>query len=234
MLLTFYKGVEVEIWSTNVNLLHKQNATISSPNHTESSRLLLGSLLAVCSCLSYALWLILQAKMGEAYPCHCSSTALMSFMASIQAVAFGLCMERDWNQWKLGWNIRLLTVAFAGIIGTGLGVTLIAWCGRKRGALFTAVFNPLMLVLVAIAGSLVLDEKLHLGSILGAGLIVCGLYVVLWGKGKEMKMMNRSMPSKTSRGSEPAISVVITSSMDDNGFENSNTNRNIMHGSAHH
>lgn len=32
-----------------------------------------------------------------------------------------------------------------------------------RGPLFVSIFNPLMLVLVALAGSMVLDEKLHLG-----------------------------------------------------------------------
>lgn len=48
-------------------------------------------------------------------------------------------------------------------MATGLSVTCIALCIRMRGPLFVSVFNPLMLVLVAIVGSLVLDEKLHLG-----------------------------------------------------------------------
>lgn len=34
---------------------------------------------------------------------------------------------------------------------------------RMRGPLFVSVFQPLMLVIVAIAGSLFLDEKLHVG-----------------------------------------------------------------------
>jgi len=46
--------------------------------------------------------------MSKEYPSHYSSTALMSTMGAIQATAFGLCVERDWSQWKLGWNIRLL------------------------------------------------------------------------------------------------------------------------------
>lgn len=55
---------------------------------------------------------VLQAKMSEIYPCHYSSTALISVMGSFQAVAFALCTERDWTQWKLTWNLRLLTVAY--------------------------------------------------------------------------------------------------------------------------
>lgn len=37
----------------------------------------------------------------------------MMVMAAAQGVGFALCMERDWSQWKLGWNIRLLAVVFA-------------------------------------------------------------------------------------------------------------------------
>lgn len=42
-----------------------------------------------------------------------------------------------------------------------------------------------MLIFVAVMSSIVLDEPLYLGSGLGSILIVCGLYLVLWGKAKE-------------------------------------------------
>ncbi|KAL0375961.1 UNVERIFIED_CONTAM: WAT1-related protein [Sesamum calycinum] len=128
------------------------------------------------------------------YPCPYSITAMITVWGSIQSVTVALCMERDWSNWKLGWDIRLLTVAFAGIVGSGLMFTLVAWCVRMRGPLFVSIFNPLMLVIVAIAGSLFLEEKLHLGMVLGAILIVGGLYVVLWGKGKELKKVSQLMP----------------------------------------
>lgn len=50
--------------------------------------------------------------MSENYPGLYSSTALMSAMGFIQAVTYALCRERNWAQWRLGWNIRLLTVAY--------------------------------------------------------------------------------------------------------------------------
>lgn len=34
------------------------------------------------------------------------------------------------------------------------------------------------------------------GSIVGAGLIVCGLYMVLWGKTREIKNKTQLMPSQ--------------------------------------
>jgi len=51
--------------------------------------------------------------MSERYPTHYSSTALISFWASLVSIVLALCFERDLSQWKLGWNIRLLTVAYA-------------------------------------------------------------------------------------------------------------------------
>ncbi|KAM1427996.1 hypothetical protein ACFXTO_020473 [Malus domestica] len=169
--------------------------------------------------------------MGVTYPCYYSSTALMSAMGSIQAVGYALCKEREWSQWKLGWNIRLLTVAYSGIMATGLSVTIIALCIRMRGPLFVSVFNPLMLVLVAILASLVLEEKLHLGSVLGAVLIVCGLYGVLWGKGKEIEKMSNSVPSTTFHHQDSG-SIDIVTMPPDNNKGNSNNIESLTNNNA--
>ncbi|KAK6121311.1 hypothetical protein DH2020_044962 [Rehmannia glutinosa] len=199
MVLTFYKGCEVNIWSTHFNLMHKnqQSGGHVAAAHHKSFNNILGPLLALACCFSVSLSLIVQAKMSETYPCHYSSTALISIMGSIQAVVFALCTERDWSQWKLGWNLRLLTVAYMGILASGIMWAFIMSCVRMRGPLFVSVFNPLLLVLVALAGSLLLNEKLHLGSVLGAAIIILGLYSVLWGKSKEIKKITRLVPSKS-------------------------------------
>ncbi|KAB5573601.1 hypothetical protein DKX38_000795 [Salix brachista] len=94
-----------------------------------------------------------------------------------------------------------------GVVGSGLMGMLISWCLAMRGPLFVAIFSPLMLVLVATAGSLLLAEKLYLGSILGALLIICGLYSVLWGKSKEMKVKKQLAPSETETSQEDGIIV---------------------------
>ncbi|KMT06127.1 hypothetical protein BVRB_7g162980 [Beta vulgaris subsp. vulgaris] len=192
MILTFYKGIEVKLWSTNSHFL--KQTTMGLVIHDGQNRLV-GSFLALGSCFSYAAWLIVQAKMSESYGSPYSSTALMSIMGSVQAVVFALCVDRDLSLWKLGWNIRLLTVAYSGIVASGVSVTVIAWCVRVRGPLFVSIFNPLTLILVALAGSLILDEKLYIGSVIGAILIVFGLYAVIWGKGKEIKKMTKLVPS---------------------------------------
>ncbi|KAL8553620.1 hypothetical protein ACS0TY_002070 [Phlomoides rotata] len=164
MLLTFYKGPQLTPWKTNINLL--QTTTSHYHHHLNkgsSHDHVLGALLGIASCACYSIWLIIQAKVAEHYPCPYSITAM-------------------------------ITVWSSGILGSGILLTLIAWIVRMRGPLFVSIFNPLMLVMVAIVGSLFLQEKLQLGMVLGGILVIGGLYVVLWGKGKELKRVSQLMP----------------------------------------
>ncbi|XP_057429086.1 WAT1-related protein At1g68170-like [Lotus japonicus] len=187
MVLTLVKGMEIKIWSFHhIHLLHHQNG--AHQHATSTGKNLLGALCALASSISYALWLTIQKKMTESYQSYYTSTALLSFWASVLSVLFALCIERDLSQWRLGWNVRLLTVAYAGTVVSGLVVVVISWCIQMRGPLFASVFMPLVLVILAFLCSPLLNETLYLGSIIGAVLIVCGLYAVIWGKSKEMKM----------------------------------------------
>ncbi|KAK3032198.1 hypothetical protein RJ639_035910 [Escallonia herrerae] len=204
MVLTFYKGLEINIWPFHVHLLHHDQARAAS-EHTSGDHVW-GSLLAVISCVSYAAWLIIQTKMSQRYPCY-SSTALMCLMGALQATVYALCTEKDWSAWKLGWNIRLVTVVYTGLVPSGLMIAATAWCTRIRGPLYVSSFYPTGLIFVAIIASLFLDEKLYLGSIIGAVLIIAGLYIVLWGKGKEIRMA-QSVDSKIPRDGLSEISLV--------------------------
>ncbi|CAK8578097.1 unnamed protein product [Lathyrus sativus] len=210
MLMIFFKGAEIHIWSSNINLLHPhQNPNeLMASHHAEIRKKILGVSIALASGCSFSIWLIIQAKLHAEYPCHHSSAALMVSMGAIQATLISLCIERDWNQWKLGNKLRILTVVYPGIVVSGLAVIIIAWCIRTRGPLFASIFNPLQLLLVVIAAYLMLDEKLYLGSMLGAIVIVCGLYTVLWGQGREIK--NKMKILEITRMSENKEVVVIS------------------------
>lgn len=54
-----------------------------------------------------------QANLGDECPSHLFSAAYMSITGAIQATLFALFIERDWKQWKLGWDVRLFTVSYA-------------------------------------------------------------------------------------------------------------------------
>ncbi|WVZ22508.1 hypothetical protein V8G54_001052 [Vigna mungo] len=85
-------------------------------------------------------------------------------MAAVQATVFALCVEKDWNQWKLPSTIRILATLYSGIAITTFVNIVTSWCVRKIGPLYASVFNPLELVLVAATAPLLLQEKLYLGS----------------------------------------------------------------------
>ncbi|GAU39382.1 hypothetical protein TSUD_370410 [Trifolium subterraneum] len=89
-----------------------------------------------------------------------------------------------------------------GIVGSGIVIVVIAWCIKMRGPIFASTFNPLQLLLVAISAYLLLDEKLYLGSVFGAVLIVCGIYAVLWSKSREMKKKIKLLSSEINIKSE--------------------------------
>jgi len=59
MLLTFLKGVEINLWTFHINLLHKGNNGTLNDN---SGSKLLGIFFGLGSCFCFALWLIIQVK----------------------------------------------------------------------------------------------------------------------------------------------------------------------------
>ncbi|KAL6272687.1 hypothetical protein ACE6H2_023379 [Prunus campanulata] len=173
MVFNLYRGKEINMWSTRVDLLHTHGEPHTA-SHKSPQGLLWGCMLSLGGCVSYALWfLVQQENQIKNFPYPYSSTALTSLMASIQSVIFALCVPRDWKQWKLG------------ILISGLALTLMTWGVKKEGALFASVFQPVLLVMVALAGSFLLDEKFNMGSILGGLLIVVGLYTILWASSKD-------------------------------------------------
>uniref|UniRef100_A0ACD5Z0N9 Uncharacterized protein n=1 Tax=Avena sativa TaxID=4498 RepID=A0ACD5Z0N9_AVESA len=212
MLLTFYKGAHVTLWPpTNVNLAAQLAARHHAPPTVpggDSGNRVMGSLLCTGSCFFYALWLILQARLSREYPFHYSTTALMCLMSALQSSAFALCFDRDVVQWRLAFDIRLLAVLYTGVFASGVMLVVLAWCVKRRGPLFASVFNPMMLVVVAVLSTLLLGEEMHLGTVLGAMLIVTGLYTVLWGKRREAAAA-AAEHGKVNAGEVPHIDVVV-------------------------
>ncbi|GLJ17370.1 hypothetical protein SUGI_0301710 [Cryptomeria japonica] len=189
MSMTFYKGIKIQLWPSPFHLSEHNERDGKSEDLTK------GSVLVVTSCISLSAWFILQTSITKKYPAQYSSTTILCFMVTVQSAIVTLIFEQGhYGVWALGWNVNLLTAIYSGIVGSGIGFCLMTWCIKKKGPVFTTMFSPLVLIIVAIMGSILLDEKLHLGSVIGGSLIVIGLYFVLWGKGKEMEK-NVKMPN---------------------------------------
>ncbi|XP_038884291.1 WAT1-related protein At1g43650 isoform X1 [Benincasa hispida] len=127
----------------------------------------------------------LKGFIVKEYPAKLRITTLQCFFSLIQSALWAVVMERKPQAWKLGWNLQLFSVAYCGVIVTGMTYWLQIWCVEKKGPVFTAMFTPLALIITAIFSALLWKESLHWGSVGGAILLVMGLYFVLWGKKKE-------------------------------------------------
>lgn len=58
---------------------------------------------------------------------------------------------------------------------------------KAMGPVIVTAFNPLRMIIVTALACIILSEQLFVGSIIGAIVVVLGLYLVVWGKSKEQK-----------------------------------------------
>ncbi|XP_058105121.1 WAT1-related protein At3g30340-like [Magnolia sinica] len=186
MLLTFYKGVALTNTSHSPAISNvSQHNRVTHEKKEE--KWTIGSMALIGGCLCWSTWFLLQAKISNIYPSPYSSTTIISSLSALQSVILGLAIHRDISLWTLNGTLMILTVVYAGIVGSGLCYVVMSWCVEKRGPVFTAAFGPLVQIIVAIIDFSVLHEQLHLGSVLGSLLVIIGLYILLWGKSMEGK-----------------------------------------------
>lgn len=62
MILTFYKGKELNLWSTNINILKPGGHHHTRTKHAAVGDQVFGSLLALASCLAFAIWYIIHVS----------------------------------------------------------------------------------------------------------------------------------------------------------------------------
>lgn len=105
--LAFYKGPQLRIG-------HYYND--KSPDHEDhfssSKRWVLGSLVLFISVIIWSLWLVIQAQILKSYPAKLKFTSLQCLSSSIQSFCIAIAFERDIEQWKLGWDMKLLAVVY--------------------------------------------------------------------------------------------------------------------------
>ncbi|XP_057766119.1 WAT1-related protein At5g64700-like [Salvia miltiorrhiza] len=163
------------------HLIHNQIQPHLSPQNTWIQ----GVFLMLLANLCWAFWLVLQGRVLRSYPSKLLLTTLQCFLSAIQSFLVAISVTRDPNEWQLGWNIRLVSVAYCGIVVTGFTFYLQTWVVEKKGPVYLSMTTPWIMVFTIILSAIVLGEIITLGSVIGAILLVGGLYFVLWGKAKE-------------------------------------------------
>ncbi|CAL0315499.1 unnamed protein product [Lupinus luteus] len=178
MVMTLYKGPELQI-------IKGQSGNQNNNASTESSNWVLGTLMLISSCGGWASFFILQSFTLKLYPAELSMTAWICFLGIFEGAIASLIFERDMSVWSIGWDSRLLACVYSGVVCSGMAYYVQGVVTRERGPVFVTSFSPLCMIITAALGSIVLAEQVHLGSIIGAIIIVTGLYTVVWGKSKD-------------------------------------------------
>ncbi|KAF8026458.1 hypothetical protein BT93_F3055 [Corymbia citriodora subsp. variegata] len=188
LVYAFVKGPPVNLinWSTSGPA--RQSPPSGSggiSDHSSSGEWIQGSLIMFSANILWSLWLILQGPIIKQYPAKLRLTTLQCFFSCIQSAFWAIAKERDPSAWKLGWDMQLLSVAYCGVVVTAISYWLQVWAIEKKGPVFTAMFTPVALIITALSSAFLWKETLFCGSVVGATLMVGGLYFVLWGKIKE-------------------------------------------------
>ncbi|KAL5198818.1 hypothetical protein ABZP36_002330 [Zizania latifolia] len=188
MVISLYKGKLLHLWPTHLLKQAQLQAMGSDASPFPGNHnMLVGTLFLCGSCLSYAFWFIVQAKVSKEFPSKYVSTMLACLLGTVQSVVIGIAIDPDTSAWALKWDLQLLTVIYSGVFNTAASFCLISWAVARRGPTYPSMFNSLSLIVTVVLDSVLLGSDVSVGSLLGAFMIIVGLYAFLWGKGKEMK-----------------------------------------------
>ncbi|KAK1661210.1 hypothetical protein QYE76_049369 [Lolium multiflorum] len=180
--ITLYKGLPL-FAARNLHVQAFLTWTSESPIFNWT----LGCVFILGHCLSWSGWMVLQVPVLKRYPARLSVISLTCVFGLLQFLVIAAFTEEDLSRWKVRSGGELFTILYAGLVASGVAFALQIWCIDRGGPLFTAVFQPVQTVAVAIMAAIILGDQLYTGGIIGAVLIVIGLYCVLWGKSEEKK-----------------------------------------------
>ncbi|VVB06912.1 unnamed protein product [Arabis nemorensis] len=182
LLLTMYKGVPL-------TKLHKleTHSSINKKSSMKPENWIIGCVLLFAGSSCFGSWMLIQSKVNDKYPCQYSSTVVLSFFGTIQCALLSLIKSRDISTWILTDKFDIMTVVYAGAVAQGICTVGTSWCIRKRGPIFTSVFTPVGLIFATLFDFSILHRQIGIGSVIGSGIVIFGLYIFLLGKVRQMK-----------------------------------------------
>ncbi|KAK4429314.1 protein WALLS ARE THIN 1 [Sesamum alatum] len=190
--ITLYNGPVIYSPGPRVQSTRAASPMLLSLGDAKGKNWTLGCIFLIGHCLSWSGWLVLQAPILKKYPARLSFTSYQCFFGVIQFLVIAAFLERDPQAWLVHSGGELFSVFYAGVVASGIAFAVQIWCIDRGGPVFVAVYQPVQTLVVAIMASLALGEEFYLGGIIGAVLIITGLYFVLWGKSEERKFAQKA------------------------------------------
>ncbi|XP_034205354.1 WAT1-related protein At2g39510-like isoform X2 [Prunus dulcis] len=180
MLMTLINGPMLNLPWTRRNIHQESKSAI---DHQDPIK---GAVMIGAGCFCWAGFVNLQAITLKSYPAELSLAAWICLMGTVQGTVVALGFEWDNPAaWSIHWDSKLLAAVYSGIICSGVAYYIQGLVMKERGPVFVTAFSPLSMIIVAVMSSFMLAEIMYLGRVIGAMVIVIGLYMVLWGKSKD-------------------------------------------------
>ncbi|PWZ18395.1 WAT1-related protein [Zea mays] len=205
VLMILYHGPVVPFpWSAG---RHHHAATAGAVESQSSASWLNGICMIIGSCLCWSGFFILQSNTLTSYPAELTLTTLICFLGSVLTGGVALVAERrDMSAWVIGFDTRLFTAVYSGIVCSGVAFYVQGIVTQARGPVFVTAFQPLCMIITTVLGSTILKEETTLGSVIGAAIIVVGLYCLIWGKSKDHLGSNGGKPGAAAVAELPLTS----------------------------
>lgn len=185
MVMTLYKGPIVNIFGS-----HEMNVHSSSTASGGGQHWVAGTVMLLLSVIGWSAFFIVQSITLKEYPAELSLTALICVMGTVEGGIVALVMERNnMSAWIVGFDSRLFAAVYSGVVCSGIAYYVQGFVNKIRGPVFVTAFSPLSMIITAILGAMVLGELIHLGTLIGATIVVTGLYSVVWGKSKDENLI---------------------------------------------
>ncbi|KAG5061022.1 hypothetical protein JHK87_002051 [Glycine soja] len=86
--------------------------------------------------------------------------------------------EKDYKAWQFNSSREICSVLFSGLVTSGLASAIQIWTIGKGGPVLASIYLPLQTLLF---------DVIFYFRIIGAFLIISGLYLVVWGRSQETK-----------------------------------------------
>lgn len=147
----------------------------------------LGGIFLFGHCLCWSGWIVMQAFVLKKYSAPLTVSAFTCFFGVLQFVAIAVFLEKDPKAWQLNSSEEAYSVLYSGLVTSGLAAAIQIWTISKGGPVLASIYLPLQTLLVALMASIAFGEEFFLGGIIGAVLIISGLYLVVWGRSREIK-----------------------------------------------
>ncbi|KAJ8438130.1 hypothetical protein Cgig2_033009 [Carnegiea gigantea] len=201
--ITLYRGPTIKrLWESPIHLTRGgfQKDWIKGP------------ILSAASCITWSIWFTMQGFTLKRYPAQLSLATLANFIGAAQSAVFTSLVTRHQPvSWVSRSFVEIATILFGGVVSSAFNFMLIISCAKQKGPVFVTTFCPLQTLLVVIFAYFILGERLYMGSIIGGVTIIIGLYLFLWGKGKDQQLsITPHEPSSHSRAkqNEPELQIV--------------------------